>query len=220
MPQTVHGLAKAEHIRAIALFSSGWKIQERREISKMDLPVIESERLVLRMCPPDVEAIVAYYMRNRRHLREFTPVREENYYTLSYWNDQLTKNTSEFENGQSVRLFMLEKPESQTVIGAINFSNIVRNAAQFAHLGYDLDEKKQGNGYMTEGLKGAIAYAFSDLNLHRINANYMPTNERSGKVLRRLGFVVDGYARDYLRINGEWRDHIMTSLTNPAWKEG
>jgi ribosomal-protein-alanine N-acetyltransferase len=49
-------------------------------------------------------------------------------------------------------------------------------------------------------------------------ANYMPHNRRSGNVLKRAGFVVEGYARDYLMINGKWEDHIFTSLTNPHWR--
>jgi ribosomal-protein-alanine N-acetyltransferase len=49
-------------------------------------------------------------------------------------------------------------------------------------------------------------------------ANYMPHNRRSGNVLKRLGFVVEGYARDYLMINGKWEDHIFTSLINPHWR--
>ena len=184
-----------------------------------ELPVIETKRLTLRLCPPEVEEIVAYYMRNRRHLREFTPVREEDFYTIAYWKNQLVENMFEFENDQSVRLFMHDNSKPNTIIGTVNFSNIVRRAAQYANLGYDLDEKKQGQGLMHEGLKATISYVFAELNLHRINANYMPTNDRSGRVLRRLGFVVDGYARDYLRINGRWRDHIMTSLTNAEWRE-
>jgi ribosomal-protein-alanine N-acetyltransferase len=56
---------------------------------------------------------------------------------------------------------------------------------------------------------------FGELGFHRIMANYLPHNERSGRLLRRLGFVVEGYARDYLYIHGAWRDHILTALTNP-----
>jgi [ribosomal protein S5]-alanine N-acetyltransferase len=67
---------------------------------------------------------------------------------------------------------------------------------------------------MFEALTAAIAFAFDVLRLHRIMANYIPGNERSGKLLRRLGFNMEGYARDYLLIDGEWRDHILTALTN------
>jgi ribosomal-protein-alanine N-acetyltransferase len=70
---------------------------------------------------------------------------------------------------------------------------------------------------MTEALGAVILYAFSDLRLHRLQANYLPRNERSARVLRRLGFVVEGVARDYLRIDGRWEDHVLTGLTNPDW---
>lgn len=56
-----------------------------------------------------------------------------------------------------------------------------------------------------------VDFAFEALGLHRVMANYQPANERSGRFLRRLGFVPEGYARDYLYINGMWRDHILTS---------
>jgi ribosomal-protein-alanine N-acetyltransferase len=71
---------------------------------------------------------------------------------------------------------------------------------------------------MTEALSISTKYIFQELNLHRIMANYMPHNRRSAKVLKRLGFVVEGYATDYLMINGQWEDHILTSLTNPHWR--
>lgn len=63
-----------------------------------------------------------------------------------------------------------------------------------------------------------VRYAFDVLNLHRLETSYQPANERSGRVLRKLGFVVEGYARDYLLLNGSWRDGILVSLTNPDWR--
>jgi ribosomal-protein-alanine N-acetyltransferase len=67
---------------------------------------------------------------------------------------------------------------------------------------------------MLEAVRGAVAYAFGSLGLHRVTANYMPRNRRSGSVLRRAGFVVEGYARDYLLINGRWEDHMLTAIVN------
>ena len=62
-----------------------------------------------------------------------------------------------------------------------------------------------------------VQYSFHDLNLHRVMANYVPENERSGKLLERLGFVREGVAREYLRIAGQWRDHVLTARINPDW---
>jgi ribosomal-protein-alanine N-acetyltransferase len=69
---------------------------------------------------------------------------------------------------------------------------------------------------MREALLKANAYVFDSLGLHRIMANYMPSNERSAHVLDRLGFTREGLAKDYLKIDGRWEDHILTSLINPA----
>jgi len=70
---------------------------------------------------------------------------------------------------------------------------------------------------MTEALKTAIHFIFTETNFHRVTANYMPRNQRSANVLKCLEFTVEGYARDYLLINGQWEDHILTSLTNQNW---
>ncbi len=72
---------------------------------------------------------------------------------------------------------------------------------------------------MTEAVGRGIDFAFGQMNVHRIMANYVPSNLKSAAVLNRLGFVVEGYARDYLCLNGTWQDHVMTSLTNQNWRQ-
>ena len=71
---------------------------------------------------------------------------------------------------------------------------------------------------MHEALSLLIEFAFSDLCLHRIMANYMPRNKRSAALLERLGFMREGLAKNYLLINGIWEDHVLTSLTNVHWE--
>lgn len=71
---------------------------------------------------------------------------------------------------------------------------------------------------MHEALQAGIAYVFNELRLHRVMAGYMPRNLRSARVLGRLGFVIEGYARDYLLVDGRWEDHVLTALVNPQWK--
>lgn len=82
------------------------------------------------------------------------------------------------------------------IVGDINFTNVVRGAFQSGYLGYQLDRALEGRGLMGEALAVAIDHVFRHMNLHRLMANYVPTNERSARLLRRLGFSMEGYARD------------------------
>jgi ribosomal-protein-alanine N-acetyltransferase len=186
---------------------------------KSELPIITSDRLLLRIAiHEDIPQILKYFHENKAYLTPFYPQWAEHFFTEEYWQYQLENSFLEFIHDQSLKLFIFPKNNPHKVIGTINFSNFVRGVAHFCYVGYSLSEKAQGKGYMTEGLKAAIEYVFDDLNFHRVMANYMPHNQRSGNVLKRLGFVVEGYARDYLLINGKWQDHILTSLTNPHWQ--
>ncbi|MEH2075940.1 MAG: GNAT family N-acetyltransferase [Nostoc sp.] len=184
-----------------------------------ELPLITSDRLLLRVAiHEDIPQILKYFIYNKIYLTPFYPLWADGFFTEEYWQYQIENSFLEFFNGQSLKLFIFTKKNPTVIIGTVNFSNFVRGAAHFCYVGYSLAESKQGKGYMTEGLKAATEYLFQELNFHRVMANYMPHNRRSGNVLKTLGFVIEGYARDYLLINGQWEDHIMTSLTNPKWQ--
>ena len=166
--------------------------------------------------PPEAAPrLLAYARDNREHLAPWSPPRSDDYYAEPYWHNRLQIAREEFSRGESVRLVLFPRAGPlEEVVGECNFTSIARGWFQACYLGYNLDRRAQGKGLMHEALVAAINYVFSDLKLHRIMANYMPANERSARLLRRLGFTVEGYARDYLFIAGEWRDHILTSLTN------
>lgn len=183
------------------------------------LPKLKTKRLVLLVPgPADAGAMTRYVIENREHLGPWEPVRPADYYTETFWRGVLETGVNDAREGRSVRFALFAKgDEHGEVLGLCTFSNVVRGSFQAAHLGYGLDHRHVGKGLMEEALRAAIRYAFDDLRLHRVMANYMPTNERSGRVLRRLGFTVEGYARDYLRIAGAWEDHVLTSFTNPEW---
>ncbi len=106
------------------------------------------------------------------------------------------------------------------IVASVTLSNVVRGAFQACHLGYSVDAAHEGRGIAFEAVGAVVRFAFAELRLHRVMANYQPVNERSGKLLRRLGFTVEGYARDYLFIDGAWRDHVLTALSNPDWAAG
>ena len=188
---------------------------------RMELPSIRTERLLLRIpSGEDVPALVDYHQRNRTHLKPFSPTFPEGFFTEEYWQRKVEANIDEYHLGISCRFFFFQQESPDRVVGHCSFSQIFKGAFHACYLGYTIDQEYEGKGVMREGLKGGIDYMFGERNLHRIMANYMPHNVRSARVLRRLGFVVEGYARDYLQIDGKWEDHILTSLTNHAWKEG
>jgi ribosomal-protein-alanine N-acetyltransferase len=172
-------------------------------------------RLLLRtLRVGDAPALLAYERRNADHLRPWQPAAPADYFTLAYW-ERLVANSDTGPEPTRMR-FAAFMPASPDVVAIVNLNSIERGIQQVAVLGYSLDAEAQGRGLGREAVGSVVEYAFGTLGLHRIEANYQPSNERSGKLLRAIGFVVEGYARDYLYINGAWRDHVLTSRTNSA----
>jgi ribosomal-protein-alanine N-acetyltransferase len=169
----------------------------------------------------DADALLAFFVRNRDYHRPWEPRANEEFFTLPAQRMLLLRRRSDYLDGRSACLLMFEKSAGEgTVIGRINFSEIVRGPLQGCFLGYAVDRAYEGRGYMAEALRAAIPWAFRDLGLHRIQASYRPENERSGRLLERLGFIREGYARDLLFIDGAWRDHVVTALSAPAPTSG
>jgi ribosomal-protein-alanine N-acetyltransferase len=180
--------------------------------------VRETARVSLVLAGPAVAPrMVDYLQRNREHVAFTSPPRPADYYDVAAWEQRFRNAQEDARAGRSLSLVLFGRGALDgPVFGDINFSNIVRGPFLACFLGYALDRAHEGQGLMFEALQAAIGHVFEELKLHRIMANYMPINQRSGRLLRRLGFVVEGYARDYLFLNGAWQDHVMTSLTNPA----
>jgi len=182
------------------------------------LPILQTPRTILRVSErKDVPKICEYYLQNRNFLAPYEPARSAKFYTKKYWNDRVKQNRDEFYADIACRFFIYAKTEAEPIIGAINFTMFERGPSESCRLGYSLSHDYEGKGYMAEALQTGIHFVFETMNIHRIDACYMPKNERSGRLLERLGFEVIGLARDYLLINGQWEDHFLTSLINPKW---
>jgi ribosomal-protein-alanine N-acetyltransferase len=179
------------------------------------LPRLETERLFLTLLQPGMEqAMVDFLVANRGHFIAWDPPAPEGQGTVQYWRSQTLKSLMEFQSGSAERFVLSLRDDPGHIIGVTNFSQIARGPFQAAILGYKIAASDEGKGLMHEALQSAIGYVFNKLRLHRIQANYIPSNVRSGRLLARLGFAIEGYAKDYLFINGAWRDHILTALTN------
>lgn len=166
----------------------------------------------------DVPAILSFFSENREFFRPTDPPRPREFYTPGYWLKRVRSIATDFVQDKGCNFFVFGGEAPGEVLGYVNFSNFVRGAFQACYLGYGLAEKSQGKGLMTEALRAGIDFAWGGLRLHRIMANYLPHNERSARVLQKLGFAVEGYAKGYLFIDGRWQDHVLTSLTNERWE--
>jgi ribosomal-protein-alanine N-acetyltransferase len=110
------------------------------------------------------------------------------------------------ETGSQVSL-VARHGRSGGIVGVLNLSQIFRKGFQNAYLGFYGMADFAGRGLMTEAMRLTIGYAFSDLGLHRLEANIQPDNERSIALVRRAGFRKEGVSPRYLRVGGIWRDH-------------
>lgn len=181
------------------------------------VPVLETRRLVLTILPASAASrLLTFAIENDAHLARWEPPHPDGFFTEGFWRRRLDRSREELARGESLRFSIAHRDAPDgPVLGHCNFNQIVRGSFQACYLGYSVDHRWQGKGIMFEALQRSIEYVFGPMRLHRIMANYIPTNERSGSLLRRLGFQVEGYARDYLYIHDGWRDHLLTSLTNP-----
>jgi [ribosomal protein S5]-alanine N-acetyltransferase len=186
-------------------------------VQNIDNLELLTDRLRLKVLGPDfARQSFEYYTRNQAFLSEWNPIPAADFYTLAHHQERLRVELGLMQEGRLARfwLFKREDADFATAIGNLAFNNIVRGAFQSCHLGYQLDEREVNQGFMTEALQRAIAFAFDEMQLHRIEANVMPRNLRSNRVLAKLGFVEEGLARQYLKINGVWEDHIHFVMLN------
>ena len=103
--------------------------------------------------------------------------------------------------------------------GEINLSAVQRGPFQSAYVGYWIDEKRAGTGFMPESLVVLMQFAFDELNLHRIQISIIPRNGASRRVVEKLSLRDEGVAVRYLEINGVWEDHVRYAMTAEEWEE-
>ena len=155
--------------------------------------------------PDDAEELLEYYLRNKEHLREFEPVRDASFFTYETQKEILLESYRQLMtgSGSDLGIYIGDK-----LIGKAKISSIVYGVFKNGILGYSIDKEYEGRGYMKEAINLVLEYAKEYLDLHRIEASALTTNERSKGVLLACGFEEVGVNKKYLYINGKWSDHI------------
>ena len=179
------------------------------------IPEFKTKNLLITVLnPKDYLLLFEYEKKNKRHLSKWEPLRSTAYFDEKQTEARVKNNYIDFSSGNSICLNGLN-PEGNEILASCNFSNIVYGVFQACHLGFSVSENHQGKGLMFEMLTASLNYVFTEFDLHRVMANYIVTNTRSGKLLTNLGFKQEGLAGSYLKIAGTWEDHILTSKINP-----
>ena len=138
--------------------------------------------------------ILDYYIRNREFLAPFESKRKAEFFSLSSIEILLKRAIKNEKDGNGVRFYITKDDK---VIGTIALNNIVRGCFHSCFLGYSLDKDYINKGYMTYCVNQITKYAFEELKLHRIEANVMPRNIASKRVLEKCGFTEEGYSKNY-----------------------
>jgi [ribosomal protein S5]-alanine N-acetyltransferase len=114
--------------------------------------------------------------------------------------------------------FLICRAPDGAVMGSIALSQIFHGGFRSAYLGYQIGEEFSAHGYMTEAVQLILRHAFVNLKLHRLEANIQPENVASIALVKRAGFVKEGYSRRYLKIGGRWRDHERWAILVEDWR--
>ena len=122
---------------------------------------------------------------------------------------------SEDQRSDQAYPFFIFRTEDQMLVGGLTVTNIRRGVAQAGSLGYWMGAAYARRGYMTAAVQALVPFAFSTLKLHRVEAACIPANAASIRLLEKTGFTREGYAREYLCINGIWQDHLLYGRLNP-----
>lgn len=176
-------------------------------------PRITTKRGVLRVLDESQAHLLHDYVnQEKKFLSQWEPARSESYYSFETCLLRVREIRRDFLEDKGVVLCFLS-PNEDKMIAYTNYSNFNRGICQTCNLGYSLRQCEQGKGLMHEALSSGLEYVQKELNISRIQASYMPRNAKSAAVLKRVGFEKEGVAKEYLKINSVWEDHILTALT-------
>jgi ribosomal-protein-alanine N-acetyltransferase len=180
------------------------------------LPSIVGEGVMLR--PPqmtDYSEWAALREQSRAFLTPWEPTWPADDLSRSAFRRRLRRYAEDWRTDQGYA-FLVMRTEDDTLVGGLTLANIRRGVAQAGSIGYWMGLPFVRRGYMSAAVRAVIPFAFATLRLHRLEAACIPTNAASIRLLENSGFVREGYAREFLCINGVWQDHLLYGRVKDA----
>ena len=178
---------------------------------------LQTKRLVLSVFKPSAAQMVTdYLVRNRDFHKQYQQKHSNKYFTVSEQKMYLKSDLQMYNQNLQVAFWLTLPDDPGTVIGRLSFYSMIGGAMNSCYVGYHIDEKHQGQGYMSEALLAGCDFMFKYFRLHRIEADILPTNERSLRCVEHCGFEKMGYNVKFMEIDGKYRDHVMMVKLNPG----
>lgn len=181
----------------------------------------EGERVYIR--PPllsDWSSWSVLREKSRAFLTPWEPAWADDSLSRFTWNRRLKRQYDAWKNDQFYS-FLTFRCNDNALVGGLSLSNIRRGGSQSALLGYWVGEEYARQGYTLEAVCLTLDYSFDPAGggFHRIEAGCLPSNNRSAGLLRKAGFKEEGLLREYLKINGDWKDHLFFSVLESEWND-
>nr|WP_232372458.1 GNAT family protein [Acuticoccus mangrovi] len=148
---------------------------------------------------------------SRHFLRPWEPTWPRDDLTRMAFRRRIRRYHREIRADEGYAFFVFEAVEGQ-LVGGITLAHVKRGVTQSCSMGYWMGERFAGQGLMGDAVRAVVPFCFETLGLNRIEAATLPHNDRSIRLLKRVGFTEEGYARRFLCINGAWRDHVQFAL--------
>jgi [ribosomal protein S5]-alanine N-acetyltransferase len=173
------------------------------------LPSVAGEGVLLRIPQaPDYADWTALREGSRDFLTPWEPTWPADDLSRSAFRRRIRRYSEDLRTDQGYA-FLIIRSSDNMLVGGLTLANIRRGVAQAGSIGYWMGRPFVRQGYMTAAVRAIIPFAFTSLRLHRLEAACIPTNAGSIRLLEKTGFVREGYAREYLCINGIWQDHLL-----------
>jgi [ribosomal protein S5]-alanine N-acetyltransferase len=173
------------------------------------LPSVVGEGVILRTPQAtDHTEWAALRERSRDFLTPWEPTWPADDLSRSAFRRRIRRYAEDLRSDQSYA-FLIFRSSDGRLVGGLTLANVRRGVAQAGSLGYWMGLPYIRHGHMTAAVRAVIPFAFNTLRLHRLEAACIPTNTASIRLLENAGFVREGYAREYLCINGIWQDHLL-----------
>ena len=214
--QHVHRLHRPYPRAKTAFFASLLESPEFAEAVKSSiLPYrieLQTERLYLESALSCNAAEIAQFRQaNRKHIESIGGVRPEAFYTEEHLKKSLALDPIQCWRKRALNLLVRRKSDKR-LIGICNFAGFLWGNFRACNLGYVVEKEAEGKGYMSEACAVALDYIYSEWGVHRVQAVYDIENKRSAALAKRLGLSVEGTAKDYICLDGRWRDGVIASL--------